>query len=533
MTPPMSDMACEDSAAGIRPTPRWSDASPLDILIVGSGWGGAMAAHQLVGAGLRVGMVERGDWVGRGPRSWAPDATLELHPAASWDTARHGPKAVCMVHCVGGASVFAGGAALRFRERDFAPDAEQVGRSDARWPLTYADLEPWYARAEALLHVAGRAGEDPCEAPRSTPFPQPAPELSPTAQRMAAAARRAGHRCFALPLALPFQAPPGRPVCARCTRCDAFACAVGAKRDAASAVLGPLLARGLELRTGLAAVQLVRRRRRVIGVLCRDTSTGAVELVRADHVVLSAGALASPALLQASGLAALNPAGDAIGRYLTRHCNAIAMGVFARRLPGYEEFHKQLAIHDLYEQAGALQQVAVPPEALLRRHGPAALGLIAGPLRARCTGWLAIAEDQPHADNRVRADPNAGRHQPPRIVIKHRYSPRDLARRARLVTSARQILRTAGALHVHVVPLETFSHALGTVRMGDDPRTAPLDRDCRFRGLDNLHVIDGACLPTSAAVNPSLTIAALALRAGAQLAQQPPSSLTNASQAHV
>jgi choline dehydrogenase-like flavoprotein len=501
--------------------PRRSEQPTLDVLIVGSGWGAAMSAHELVSAGLRVRIVERGDWVARGPRSWERDATLELHPAAARDTARRGDEPVLTVQCVGGASVFAGGAALRFRERDFEPEDELVADSGARWPLRYAELEPWYARAEMLLGVSGRAGEDPCEPVRSTPFPQAAPARSPIAEQMAAAAARVGYRPFPLPLALPFTASPGRPVCARCTHCDTFACAVGAKRDAASAVLGPLLERGLELQTGVAAIELVHEDRTVVGVLCRDEATGAVELVRARHVVLSAGALASPVLLQRSGLDALNPAGDAVGRYLTRHCNAIVMGVFARPLAAHETFHKQVAIHDLYEQAGGLQQVGAPPEGLLHHHAPAGLRWSAAALRKRCAGWLAIAEDQPRADNRVQLDPHATRPgRPPRAVVAHRYGPRDLARRDQLVARARAILRAAGAQHVTVRPIETFSHALGTVRMGDDPRSAPLDGDCRFRGVDNLHVIDGSCLPTSAAVNPSLTIAAVALRAGARLATQ-------------
>ena len=518
-----------DQARPSGPAPRRSEDPALDVLIIGSGWGAAMAAHELVAAGLRVRIVERGDWVARGPRSWERDATLELHPAAGRDAARHRDEPVLTVQCVGGASVFAGGAALRFRERDFAPEDELVAGSGARWPLGYAELEPWYARAEMLLGVSGRAGEDPCEPSRSAPFPQAASAWSPVAERMAAAAGRVGHRCFPLPLALPFVASPGRPVCARCTRCDTFACAVGAKRDAASAVLGPLLERGLEVRTGVAAVELAREGRAVVGAVCRDEATGTVELVRARHVVLGAGALASPALLQRSGLDALNPAGDAVGRYLTRHCNAIVMGIFARPLAAHETFHKQLAIHDLYEQAGGLQQVGAPPEGLLRHHAPAALRWSAAPLRRRAAGWLAIAEDQPRADNRVQLDRRATRAgRPPRAIVRHRYAPRDLARRERLVGRVRAILRAAGAVHVAVRPVETFSHALGTVRMGDDPRSAPLDGDCRFRGVENLHVIDGSCLPTSAAVNPSLTIAAIALRAGARLANQLTSSQAQA-----
>ena len=90
---------------------------------------------------------------------------------------------------------------------------------------------------------------------------------------------------------------------------------------------------------------------------------------------------------------------------------------------------------------------------------------------------------------------------------------------ALLVGHAKRVLREAGARFTLVHPIETWSHALGTVRMGRDPRTSPLDEHGRFRGLDNLYVVDGSALPRSASLNPSLTIAANALRIGAHLAQ--------------
>jgi choline dehydrogenase-like flavoprotein len=110
----------------------------------------------------------------------------------------------------------------------------------------------------------------------------------------------------------------------------------------------------------------------------------------------------------------------------------------------------------------------------------------------------------------------------PRLVVRHAYTPRDEAAALVLVGHARRVLRETGALFTWVHRIETFSHALGTVRMGPDAATAPLDADGRYRGLDNLYVVDGSALPRSAGVNPSLTIAANALRIGARLAQSLP-----------
>lgn len=109
----------------------------------------------------------------------------------------------------------------------------------------------------------------------------------------------------------------------------------------------------------------------------------------------------------------------------------------------------------------------------------------------------------------------------PRLIISHRYTERDCAAGHALARRARAILRRAGAWAFYRHRIGTFSHAVGTVRMGADPRTSALDPDCRFRGIDNLYVVDGSVMPTSAGVNPSLTIAATALRAAHRLTAQP------------
>ena len=138
------------------------------------------------------------------------------------------------------------------------------------------------------------------------------------------------------------------------------------------------------------------------------------------------------------------------------------------------------------------------------------------------TGLLTIAEDQPQYENRVLLDGVAtDRVGLPRLQITHRYSGRDRAAGRALVERASAILRRAGAWALYRHRIDTFSHAVGTVRMGADPRTSALDPECRFRGLENLYVVDGSVMPTSAGVNPSLTIAANALRAAHRLAGHP------------
>jgi choline dehydrogenase-like flavoprotein len=138
----------------------------------------------------------------------------------------------------------------------------------------------------------------------------------------------------------------------------------------------------------------------------------------------------------------------------------------------------------------------------------------------RISGLIAIAEDKPNPANRLALASGAANHfGMPAATITHHYDSRDLAARDALVGAARKILREAGAAPV-MFPynIQTFSHAVGTVRLGVDPRRSPLDERGGFRGLDNLFITDGSALPRSGGVNPSLTIAANALRTGTHIA---------------
>lgn len=509
-------------------TPAPPPDTEYDAVVIGSGFGGAMAARELVAAGWRVLMLERGGWVQRGPQNWHADGAFTMTPHYAEDSAyrvlqgrRWGVQRLCTN--VGGPSVFYGGASFRFRERDFASAPEIVGGSGAAWPLDYAALEPFYTQAERLLAVAGAAGEDPTEPPRSAPYPHPPARLAEASRRIAEAARSLGLHPFRIPLAI---AESG---CRACTTCDAFACAVSAKNDLATRVIPGLLAEGMELRADAVAVRLVARGERIEAVECADRVTGARFTVRAGTVVLAAGALATPHLLLASGVERANPAGHLVGRYLMRHCNAMTYGIFPRRPNPANEHHKQVAIHDFYwgddapgaprGKLGNLQQVMTPPAGLLAHVLPKPVADALAPAVAHLTGLLSVAEDQPREENGVRIDASSiDRFGLPGLAVQHHYTPRDLAARRALVRRAKQVLRRAGALGTVTWKVSTFSHAVGTVRMGEDERTSPLDADCRYRGMENLYVTDGSVFPTSAGVNPSLTIAANALRVGRRIA---------------
>jgi choline dehydrogenase-like flavoprotein len=383
------------------------------------------------------------------------------------------------------------------------------------------------------MGVAGEDAEDPTRPPRSQPFPnRPAP-LFAVSSRFAAAARASGATPVPLPLAVNYDGSNGRSACTFCRACDTFACAVSAKNDMEVALLAPLIGRGLEVKTEAVVTRLVAADGAVGSVRGWDKARNEPFEYRGRHVILAAGALASPHLLLASGLEGRHPSGRAVGRYLTRHCSALVAGFCNFRPDPEKVFHKQIILFDYYfgdartrrhsrRRLGSIQQVTTPPDRLIKAHMPGFFQRV--PLHGfveHLTGALVMAEDEPLESNGVTLDPgDADPFGVPRLRVSHRYTRRDLERRTLLVRRAKRILRRAGAWSFYAHGLKTFSHALGTVRMGVDEQTSPLDGDCRFRGLRNLLVVDGSALPPAAAVNPGLTIAANALRAADRLVKE-------------
>jgi len=179
----------------------------------------------------------------------------------------------------------------------------------------------------------------------------------------------------------------------------------------------------------------------------------------------------------------------------------------------------RFARDDIRGPIGAIQQLPTPPVALVKAELPRLLAPVLAPLVRNLTGLLVMAEDQPQYENRVLLDAGApaDRWGLPRLRIQFRHSARDLAAGELLIRTARRVLRKAGAIGWYRHKIHTFSHGVGTVRMGSDPASSVLDPDGRFRGIENLTVTDASVFPTSAAVNPSLTIAANALRMARRL----------------
>jgi choline dehydrogenase-like flavoprotein len=512
---------------------------PWDMVVVGTGFGGSMVALAAVRAGLRVLLIERGRWVERDDTAWDTRAILldrKYRSASPFETPRYGfgRTQVFPDEAVGGKSPFYGAASFRLREADFQLRQRYPGVcSDAvDWPIGYQDLAPFYDEAERLLGVVGVAGLDPTEPPRSAGYGAAPPPFSAPARRVAETATTLGLHPFPIPLAINYASTDGRRPCIQCLTCDLFPCKIGAKNDLSVTVLPAAIAGGATVLHSTIALRLVRDGKRVTGVDCLDLATGRRFTVACRVCVVSAGAIPSASLLLASGLGAVEPNGAWIGRNLMRHCSGIVIGIFGSPTNPERVFHKQVAIADFYWGArdggrsspppagpwGIIQALQVPPPEYIAAEGGFPIGTIGAMTADRQIFLLCIAQDLPDPANRVEIDPAmTDRFGAPIPRVFHRYSARDRQARSALHREAARILRRAGAVIRVRKPINTFSHAVGTCRFGEDPARAVLDPWCRFFGVPNLYVVDASFFPSSGGVNPSLTIAANALRVGQRI----------------
>ncbi|MBW2732926.1 MAG: GMC family oxidoreductase [Deltaproteobacteria bacterium] len=489
-----------------------------DVAIIGSGFGGAGCAYALSRAGLDVIVIERGGYVARDDEDWDPkeilidkryksDVAMEIDQREGKAPSLDYPNEV-----VGGNSIFYGGAALRMRERDFDT-----------WPLSYADFEPYYDAAEALQEVRGQAGADPFEPPRNVEYPRPPNALTPAAARIASAARALEMKPFRIPIAIDFEGAGAREACISCFTCDGFPCKLGAKNDT-QVILERADAGHLEILAQTVAGRLQEEDGRIAKLCCQPRGGGEPLEIEAETFIVAGGAVQSPAILLRSGLQRFDRS-KLIGRNLMRHCNGMVGGVFPFRVNPEGKNHKQICLSDLYEDrreehgraVGVIQDMCMPPKDAVRYLAPDGFRTAAATFSSFIQALICIAEDRPRRVNQVTLGDERDVYGLERLRIIHRYAKEDYERRALLVGRARELLREAGAVITKLREVDSFSHAVGSVRFGEDSEAAPLDLHCRLHGLSNLYVVDGSFFPSSAGVNPSLTILANALRVSEQI----------------
>jgi choline dehydrogenase-like flavoprotein len=506
----------------------------FDVIIIGSGPGGASVAHRLAPTGKRILLIERGDYLVRSRANWDAQTVFVDGAYQAKETwyGKDGKSFHPGLHYyVGGNSKVYGAALFRMRERDFGEVRHKDGVSPA-WPLQYDAYEPYYAEAERLFHVHGQRGEDPCEPPSGSPFPYPPVSHEPRIQALHDSLVGDGLHPFHLPLGILLDERDGKvtptSTCIRCDAFDGFPCLLNGKADAQVICVDPALARhpNLTLLTNAYVSRLETEPSggAVTGVAV--TRNGGEERYSANIVVVACGALSSALLLLRSandkhhdGLA--NGSGQ-VGRNYMRHNQSVLMALM--REPNDTVFQKTLALSDFYFGAddwdyplGLIQMCATSHGAQIR--GEALPGWLEWMpkmpfnemARHSMDFWLS-SEDLPRAENRIRYDGA-------RVVLE--ITEGDMEAHHRLKKKLEQILSKAGAHPVLLerslylgndIPIGGTAHQAGTARFGADPATSVLDLDCKAHELDNLYIADASFFPSIGAVNPTLTIIANALR---------------------
>jgi len=487
-----------------------------DVAVIGSGMGGGTLARALGEQGISTAVIERGSRLPREEDNWNPTRVFVDHVyrnAEPWEDVYSGADFAPGVHYwVGGNTKVYGASLPRFRERDFDDFEHGDGLSPA-WPFSYADLEPYYGIAERWYHVHGRADEDPTEPWRSTDYPQPALPHEPYVTALLDRLRNAGARPYTMAMAVDLGAG-GR--CIRCSTCDGFPCRVDAKGDAETCGIDPALATGnVTLETSTYVERLLTNPEGTRVVAAEARRRGEPVTICARTFVVSAGAVNSAALLLRSatdrhpdGLA--NSSGALGRRYMVHNCTFM-ISIDPRRR-NRTSFQKTAGINDWYldsdlgQPLGNVQLLGKLQGAMVKDARPRVPTRLLDAATSRSTDWYLESEDLPDPDNRVTLGPT-GR-------IRIHWKPTNMAAHRGLIERTRALLKRSGfpiVLH-ETMGIATNSHMCGTATAGGDPRSSVVDGYCRTHDVENLFVVDASFFPSSAAMNPALTIAAQAIR---------------------
>ncbi len=518
-------------------------AEPVDVLIVGAGASAAAFAWSLAETRMNIVCLEQGDWMdpskypglggdwearqllgdfGFSPNTRGRSEDYPVNDSAS-------PIAASMFNAVGGSTILYAAHFPRFHPSDFRVRTLDGVADD--WPLDYASLEPYYDVNARMMGVAGLAG-DPAYPPKVVPLPAVA--LGKVGRTLASGFNRLGWHWWPSDSAITTQDYEGRAACINAGTCLS-GCAHGAKASTDITYWPAALRRGVTLRPRCRVREItVNESGMADGVVYYDAD-GVERTQKAHVVVLACNGIGTPRLLLNSrsrqfpdGLA--NRSG-LVGRNLMLHPYAMVTGIFDERLEGYKgPTGCCIWSHEFYETDRARDFVRGYSLEIVRGYGPAGAALWGlstgrispgaghheayGALFDRAAGMVAICEDLPDADNRVTLDPQmTDSNGIPAPKITYRLSDNSARMLAHAVARATEVLQAAGARDtVAEAPLQPAGwHLMGTARMGTDPARSVVNEWGRSHDVRNLFIIDGSIFVTSAGVNPTNTIQALAL----------------------
>ena len=373
------------------------------------------------------------------------------------------------------------------------------------------------------------------------PYPHPAVSHEPRLQQLADDFARHGLRPFHTPLGVMLDEKTAHASkCIRCNTCDGFPCLVQAKSDAQVLGVDPALTfPNVSLMTNAYVERLETSPsgREVTKILIKRN--GAQEEISAGIVVVACGAINSAALLLRSANdkhpTGLANGSDVVGRHYMGHTNSILLAI--SKCPNPTVFQKTLSVNDFYFGApdfpypmGHISFVGKLDRDALRGGAPAiAPGFTLEIMGNHSLDFWLTSEDLPDPENRVTLDRNG------KIVLSYRANNEEGHKRLAAKLKEAMKAQTACPIHGHEchqglfsrnlyvgdrIPLAGVAHQNGTIRFGHDPKRSALDANCKAHELDNLYVVDGSFFPSSAAVNPALTIMANALRVGDRLIER-------------
>lgn len=491
-----------------------------DLLIIGSGMGGSTFAHALAQKGIDILIVERGDFLPHEAQNWEAEAVFgqgRYRNAEQWLDRDNKSFSPGVFYYVGGNTKFYGAMLPRFREADFSEIKHAEGVAPG-WPVTYAEMEPYYCKAEALYKVHGNENQDPTDPWRSEPYPWPGLKHDPALDRLEQAMRQDGLKPFAMPAAVDYGPDRG---CVLCSTCDGYPCMLDAKADAEMSALRPALqTKNVRILTRTKVDKLLTSEDGLRVTSAVGTREGKAVRISAKRVALACGAVNSAALLFRSRNQyhphGLGNSSDQLGRNYMVHNSTFMIAVDPRRTNNVR-FQKTLAINDWYHAGtdnafplGNVQMLGKIREPMVTPMRPWLPKTISRFITGHSVDLYLTSEDIPTQDNRVVFDEE-------RNSIKVFWTPNNLEAHKRLVEKTSAVMRKAGYPFVLTerMGIATNSHQCGTAVMGNDPLKSVLDRNCKMHDLDNVWIVDSSSFPSSAAVNPALTIAANALRVAA------------------
>lgn len=537
----------------------YRDGDEVDFVVVGSGAAGGVIARELSQAGFDVVMMEQGPRLAPADFEHDEFRTFYLNgivnnPQDSPQTFRRRPtdkaervlgaNSLYYARIVGGSSNHFTANYWRFRPIDFTERSLLGGISGtgfADWPITYEELEPYYTKVEWDVGVSGLAGACPSDPPRTKPYPMPPLPVKSSGVLFERGARKLGLHPYPAPMAINSVAYRGRPGCQHCGYCEGYGCEYTAKSSALYTVIPDAEATGrCEVRAESYVFRIdTSAKGRATGVAYFDRERRE-RLQKAKAVVISANGAETPRLLLNSantkfpdGLA--NSSG-LVGKYLMFNAGAIAGAVFEHALNEYKSVQVTRVVHDFYDSdpkrgfygGGGIDARIDPVPIGLPLFSLPAEQAWGAPLKQalrdmpRTTLSVSHTTSLPLARNSLSIDPDLkDAWGIPAMRVTYDDHRDDLATAAWLQERSYEILEAAGAARAWKLPVVGWTsspHLLGTCRMGNDPLTSVVDRYHRSHDIPNLFLCDGSSFVTSGRGQPTMTIQALAFRAGEHIA---------------